>query len=250
MDNPPADDLQGPFQFTLFGLLAAMTAFALVTGLTVTFKMPEILATALVAYASCLTWRITKANLIAIILWFIASELIFIAVYFGRTAIGYEILEFTLTCLIFSILVYLTSSIIFFYAGIKTNKKKSNIVCGCLVILTPFIIFSCMNEFNQIKDVYESAENKPIMQNILEDVETIHKRLGRVPNDEYEIFDLHKKPLPCINLRGQVLLMHYKRIDSDNYKIWFQNVTDVGNVYIFTYDSRKPECGWIRSGTP
>ncbi len=240
--------VEKPFQFTLRTLLLGTAVFALVMGLTVSFKMPEIFATALVAFMAWLTWRIAKVNIVAIILWFLATELMFILEYFGRTAIGYEKLKWLLMVLLLSISIFLTSCIMFFYSGIMTNKKIGNIVCAFLVILTPFIIFPCINGIGQIIDVYESAENAPIMQSIVDDVETIHNRLGRVPNDQNELINLLKKPLPCIHLRSQNLSMHYECVDSDNYMIWFQNFTDVGNVYIFTYDSQKPKCGWIRTG--
>jgi len=145
MDQPQADQLDCPFQFSLRTLMLAVTLFALVTGLSVTFHMPEIFAAAAVVFIAFIIQRFTQVDLRGMILWCVGTEMMIYSILNFRLY-GQPSYDKAFSFFIYGSVCIFLGSLCFFDSSIKSrNKKAYNFICGSMALATivgvPMIIY-------------------------------------------------------------------------------------------------------------
>lgn len=84
------------------------------------------------------------------------------------------------------------------------------------------------------------AINNAAMAKSVEQIESLRKRIGRVP-DESELIELLDEPLPCFQWDGYRGQISYHRFANNQYRLSF-----CLNWEIYNYDSSTPQRGWYR----
>lgn len=236
-----ADQLAGPFQFSLLALLAATAVFALVLGLTISFNAPELFAAAGIGVIAWIAQRFTNVDVNGLIAWCGATELLIVGELLFRLGV-WGIIS-VLTCSFISISVYCLSCGKFFYAGVKSSRRKRNIACGILAIASPIVFIPSLVALSYFLEARETAKANATMQFVSAEVKALHTRLGRTPNDEVELIKLLGKSLPTIHSGIREIQVEYKCLGPDEFQL---NVGHVWSIYTLI-DSQQGEDGWSRT---
>lgn len=94
------------------------------------------------------------------------------------------------------------------------------------------------------EQVHHAELNRLQMRQVAHDVEGVRTRLGRAPHHETELESLLGRPLPQMyDEGGRRAPLSYYRTGDDSFILKFELwATDD-----WTYDSTKPEAGWVQS---
>lgn len=91
-------------------------------------------------------------------------------------------------------------------------------------------------------------ENRATLQALIDDVDAISQRLGRVPKDEDELVALRKQPMPRIPWpQWGAHELSYHAMGEHHYALSFGGIDAEG---FYVYDSGAPERGWYHCRKP
>lgn len=132
----------------------------------------------------------------------------------------------------------------------SSYHRRPQYSIGCLLLATailalPVAGFSCLlHRRNAWRAEVERREKQDVLtvKQVVIDVETLCRKLGRAPKDQEELEFLLGTPLPNVHDNGYPSPIHYMRTGETSfmlqYELW---ATDD-----WIYDSTKPEAGWVQ----
>ncbi|MHB1037718.1 MAG: hypothetical protein ACYC35_24710 [Pirellulales bacterium] len=234
-----------PPHFALRGLLVAVVVAALVLALAVACNAPAsatAISVALVLWV--LRWKY-RASAGGVAVLFTGAEAMVVAafgVYRTEDGVGYLILA-DLGNL--GALLCVAACIAFGIVAAKSAFwRRSNALCSVAAILLVVLWLTVLLPLGEssfgARIAQRNAENHAVMQTIIEDVEAIRSRLGRVPKDEEELVRLLGCPMPsvCRVQAGLPTPISYRRRGPSRYDLTFLDDE------IYFYDSDAPTQGW------
>jgi hypothetical protein len=247
-----ADQYNLPIQWRILLVVLALLIVIAFTVIAVDMDVAEAIPLVGVPFLAWLAWKIFGVSGVGMIFWAISLELGAWAIAIATRAEGdvFAIIPFYLLFLVTVACILFAEITIVVYAIYLKTKPRRNLLAALiapiLLVLLAFLVISLYGGARQLRIARYLQTNGPTFQALIDDVDTISLRLGRVPNDEEELVELRKQPMPRIpwpHWGGHDI--QYHAIDENRFELYFGGI-DMERLYV--YDSSAPEKGWNYSG--
>jgi hypothetical protein len=233
----------------LVGLCAAVAA-----GVAVHLDAGEFILLVVFPCLAWLVWKRLGISGIGMVFWAAALELMTWASAITIRSEGnvFVIIPFAIlmlaavACVLAAVIAMLVS------AWWRPPLRRRNLLGALLVPVASVVLALAVDSLllgaRELRIARCFRENRAILQALVDDVDAISQRLGRVPKNEEELVKLREEPMPRIpwpewghhDLR-------YHAISEHRFALCFGGI-DAEGVYV--YDSGTPERGWCPSWRP
>jgi hypothetical protein len=240
----PSEQAEGPFQYTLAHLFIVTTLVAIILGIGRWTGSAAIVIQLSLILFGWLIWRFAHGHLGAVILSLLGSDILICgAISWAYDGSG-DLFGIRFLFVAFgSVLMMAGVGVFSWRASLKHPhwRSQAGLAILVLVILVGWwaIVPAIGNVAIARRQTRETAANNAAMSKAVAQIESLRKRLGRVPDDS-EVNGLLEEPLPCIRIDGYESQIEYKCIRLDEYQLsfWYWDP--------YFYCSSTPKKGWYR----
>ena len=197
-------EVRFPLRFSVRGVLIAALAFALLTALALYVNLPELVPAIGFAWLAWVVWRRLHVSAIGMALGAISLGLM---TWGGGIASRSEGNIFTIlpwAALLVAALVGLALASIAFLVRACCSKqhRRRNAIAVAASPVVFVLAFCALQQFgygaHELRIARQLKENRPVLQALIDDVDAISRRSGRVPKNREELVKLRGKPMPII----------------------------------------------------
>jgi len=216
MDNSlPPQDRPSLIRRHWLSLLFTLTAGGLAILLAIPLDSPFAASCLFVAVTGWILYRFVQANAPGV--FFLCISAVAFSEMYWRISSPADNETLLMGLIIFISLS--TSSICFLIAAIKTRTRQVVNCLGCVlplfILVNSCVIGSKLHNFSSNQnDVEETTRTLMAVLELAQEIDTLQKHLGRLPNDEAELVLLLGKPMPTFGSH-HVPIHYYRNGDSD-----------------------------------
>jgi hypothetical protein len=226
----------------------AATALVPVTALVLYFDVPEAVPAIGIPCLACLLWRRLQVSAVGMAAAAVTLELAIWEEGIGWRMEGNVFMLIPMELLLLAALGGLVIACVAFLVAACRSKQRRRrnalAVAGAplAIVLTFFAIHGFLFGARELRIARQMRANQPVLQALIDEVDAIAARSGRVPRSEEELVRLQGKPMPSVpwphwGRHG----VHYRAISAERFALYFGGIDAEG---YYAYDSGAPERGW------
>jgi hypothetical protein len=245
--KPPA--WRNKRRVALVGLIAVLAA-------AIAVYLDAVEAIPLVVFP-CLAWLMWKGlgvTAIGLAFWAASLELMSCALAIGARSEGniFAVIPFTmltfaaLACILAAVITMLISA--WRYRPLRRWNLLGAVLAPVAAVLLVCAVHPLFHGARHLRIARYFHENRATLQALIDDVDVISRRLGRVPRNEAELVALRKQPMPRIPWpQWGTHELSYHAIGERHFALVFGGIDAEG---FYVYDSGTPERGWYHCWKP
>jgi hypothetical protein len=192
-----------------------------------------LVACVLTAVVGWILNRFAHVKTAGVVLWCLATAALITATLSPKG----DLWPISALCALMAVILFVASSIVFLVAAMKDRTRRRQNCAGCTLaaftLIAWFVGLGVIGDCVRCQEHLKSGTETLMPLNKLGiEIESLRKRLGRLPRDEEELVSLRGTPMPPYY---QELRLHYSRLDEEHYEL-----RCVGSWIVYYYGPNSP----------